>query len=722
MGMVSSFIPSLSRRLTICGALGTLLLICGVAPSSIRWETPEGRCESTSAGPGWHQIPNTKLSAVCSNETPVRGNTGCAAIVSAWSGAIADTRRNRLLIWGGGHSDYLGNELYALDLNGMQMHRLNEATLPAASGCQEAIGTPPAPNSRHTYGGLSYVVQRDQMFVFGGALATSGCASHGIWTLDLQSLQWEKRDPAKGGVFQRMSDIPNSDYDPVTKKVYFSNTYSGEFGAYDADTNTVTILRTGHSDGVPNGISSVVDPSRRLFISVGNGFAGGYRLSDGAPFDWSMRTHGCGPVRDALYPGMAYDPDLKRVVLWAGGSTVYLLDPDAKSCVAVTYPGGPGAQQPNGTHGRFRYFSSLGLFVLVNDWQENAWTLCLGGGSAAAIEASANAERERVNKKGEMKSSNGEQKKGSPGGPEAERAALSFLDFRKRCAAAGVLVCEGFDDPGKFLAARSPNSGLYPAGSGNYKGTMDTTTTVSGAGALRFEIDGRTSANSAGFWRQMFGQNFGQNSTFYVQYRFRISPEMLQDFDAGWKFSIFHNGGVTCGSAEITATETSSTVFGMPGMYGDCGAVGFGTWPAPPNQTTVGYNPPYYKQQGDTATTGYNCRYGTDYGTNPGCFVFRPNTWYTLYYKVHIADLTTNGTNGTCIGCYVQSWVGTQGQPLQEWINAPNIGFDDTMPPYNSVDLLNYMTSKDPKRSHLTAYTWYDELIVSSQPIAVPKY
>jgi len=35
--------------------------------------------------------------------------------------------------------------------------------------------------------------------------------------------------------------------------------------------------------------------------------------------------------------------------------------------------------------------------------------------------------------------------------------------------------------------------------------------------------------------------------------------------------------------------------------------------------------------------------------------------------------------------------------------------------------LLAYMTNKDPKISHPTAYTWYDELIVSKNPIARPE-
>jgi len=40
---------------------------------------------------------------------------------------------------------------------------------------------------------------------------------------------------------------------------------------------------------------------------------------------------------------------------------------------------------------------------------------------------------------------------------------------------------------------------------------------------------------------------------------------------------------------------------------------------------------------------------------------------------------------------------------------------------YDTLTLLAYMTNKDMKIVHPTAYTWYDELIVSKNPIAPPK-
>lgn len=56
----------------------------------------------------------------------------CKNVINAQSGAAADTRRNRLYLWGGGHGDYSGNEIYALDLNAspVTLRRVTDPTLP----------------------------------------------------------------------------------------------------------------------------------------------------------------------------------------------------------------------------------------------------------------------------------------------------------------------------------------------------------------------------------------------------------------------------------------------------------------------------------------------------------------------------------------------------------------------------------------------------------------
>src|ERR1041385_5659684 len=89
---------------------------------------------------GWHSLAETNIARLCPPTVPhdYAFADVCAQIgytvggIAAYSGSIADTDQDRLVIWGGGHQDYGGNEVYALNLdaNPPRMDRLNNPTLP----------------------------------------------------------------------------------------------------------------------------------------------------------------------------------------------------------------------------------------------------------------------------------------------------------------------------------------------------------------------------------------------------------------------------------------------------------------------------------------------------------------------------------------------------------------------------------------------------------------
>jgi hypothetical protein len=290
-----------------------------------------------------------------------------------------------LLFTGGGHQNYWGNEVYSLDLNSLMLTRLNNPVFPSGGlpSCTEDWGTPPTspstPAPRETYSGLAYVAHLDKMWLFGGALATSGCrSSGGMWMLDLPTLTWKRMDPT-GGIQETVyTDINYSDYDPQSKLVYVFLAGRGLLNSYNPDTNTMTELVTPVW-GVPEYSTGVLDQKRHQFVIIGSNFAGRFDLTTSPPqfTNFSSQTVGCSGLQNANYPGLAYDPVQDKIVGWAGGNTVYLFDTPTLTCATVTYSGGPPAQQINGTYGRWRYFPSLNIFALVNDWKQNAFTLRL---------------------------------------------------------------------------------------------------------------------------------------------------------------------------------------------------------------------------------------------------------------------------------------------------------------------------------------------------------
>ena len=219
----------------------------------------------------------------------------------------------------------------------------------------------------------------DRMFVFGGSLAcSSGEQKDDTWTLDLATLQWTRKDPTTG--------VPASseyyynmlaDYDPNTQRVYLHNR-KGKLYSYQWETNSYTVLQ--EFSGQALDVNAVIDPKRKLYLFIGGGDLSAYDIQPGSSYvqqNWKTQAVGCTGLINAVVPGLAYDPVQDRIVGWAGGDTIYLFDPDTKTCGTVVHPGGPGVATSNGTYGRFRYFPSLGVLALVNKVDQDAMVLRL---------------------------------------------------------------------------------------------------------------------------------------------------------------------------------------------------------------------------------------------------------------------------------------------------------------------------------------------------------
>lgn len=145
-------------------------------------------------GPGWHSLPNTAMTSVCvgniSNgmytDSTMTSTTAydfnCNEVIP-WSGAAADDQNHRLILWGGGHSDYAGDEVFVLNLNGTpawQLFTKPTTPIPNVGDGKNWEGLNPyyvrlsdggtykpgaSPASRHTYNGLQYIPSEQALFV-----------------------------------------------------------------------------------------------------------------------------------------------------------------------------------------------------------------------------------------------------------------------------------------------------------------------------------------------------------------------------------------------------------------------------------------------------------------------------------------------------------------------------------------------------------------------------
>jgi len=344
---------------------------------------------------GWTELAHTNIHSVCPPNEPGKydWNSFCKGVIDAWGGGAVDTLRNRLIVFGGGHSDYAGNEIYAVNLLSSTVQRITNPSPPNLSGyniygdtCPSALSDG-APNSRHSYDGVAYIHDIDRLFAFGGSLACkTGNGDNVTWMYDFASGHWLRMNPT--GTLPRWDLGIVTAYDPNSRKVFVHDNYS--LSAYDIATNAFTRL-TGDSDFVDIHMTATIDPIRKKLVIVGGGWSstGGvivYNIGSGSTYTReSWATTGGNAVVNAASPGLAYDPVSDRIIGWAGGNTVYSLNMDTKVWTPITFSGGPGVQGINGTFGRFDYMPASKAFAVVNHVDRNAFLLRLASTTVVSV-------------------------------------------------------------------------------------------------------------------------------------------------------------------------------------------------------------------------------------------------------------------------------------------------------------------------------------------------
>ena len=342
----------------------------------------------------WIEVPDSKMTRIFYNgplASQIHGVTGPNTIVNAWSGGTLDTKRNRLVIWGGGHTDYAGNEVYAFNLNTLKWERLSDPS--SIAGYDGKSGEYPdgTPASTHTYDAITYLPDPyDGLFVsMLPAIFQTGSASLVTWLFEFKTGQWKKLGPALEGIYGNSMTA----YDPGTGHVWEQG---GVFGGdafileFDPGRNIWTRRNNG-SDNLPYYIQTVaIDPSDQLLVAVGGGTSLMLQgLSTRIAVDvWDLNRPGkantpvrSGPadVENAPSPGFAWYPPGKAFVGWPnGGGAVYTLDP--KTWTWTMHPPAadnmvapPSSTASGGTFGRFQYVPSMGVFVLVNAPDQNVY-------------------------------------------------------------------------------------------------------------------------------------------------------------------------------------------------------------------------------------------------------------------------------------------------------------------------------------------------------------
>jgi hypothetical protein len=281
-------------------------------------------------------------------------------VMEAWSGGTYDPVNKKLWVWGGGHGDYYGNELYAFNIETLKWERVTDPS-PITQLSQDPIPDG-SPASRHTYDGLAFITHANRFFGYGGSMAGNGYGTSVTWTFDPAAKKWFNMNPA-GNANRPSTNCCNfsGEYDPVSRKVFMRD--PNWLCAYDFDKNAWEHVQNLAHDWGPG--KGVVDPKRRLYFTLGSDEFLVYDIAGNrdASADWN--TTGDDALTGGYGPGAGYDAKADAIVGWMGGGP-YVLDLASKTWSRKSATGAPTQQVGNGTFGRFRYIPDDNVFILVN--------------------------------------------------------------------------------------------------------------------------------------------------------------------------------------------------------------------------------------------------------------------------------------------------------------------------------------------------------------------
>jgi hypothetical protein len=297
-------------------------------------------------------------------------------------------------------------------------------------------------------------------------------------------------------------------------------------------------------------------------------------------------------------------------------------------------------------------------------------------------------------------------------------SSLSKLqDWINRSTAAGVTQARRFTTSTDVTNYRHGDSQaanvVFQAGGG-----------IIGDGCLRINVPSTDGANS-GAWRAPViagmadGAGFG-SAEWFVQFRVKLGPGRLTPSVSGGGFKICNMSEYIPSSPNSSRSHASNEiVLNNQNWYGILTSYREHPVSGPTLLDRTDGNGIHLQTAVDHGSGSPNDRYCLyDSGdASAGCWFFAEQQWFTVLMRIKIADYGGTGT-----GNEFDLWVARDGETtytqLQDVRNF-RIGADGALPNgINGVWFLPYDTNRDS--ASYTTWHEYDQLIVSTQPIACP--
>jgi hypothetical protein len=339
-----------------------------------------------SASVGEHiELPNSTLTTSGAGWTGARPGTvgnSYTAVVNAWGGGILNTVGIHyggafipgffLIVWGGGHGDWGGNDMYAygpLQSDTPAWRRPMDPTIPAPT---EVLRNEDGyPTSRHTYDTLIYLPSVNKMMTFGTpGMHASGSSLNGSDLFDFNvdpavTNPWSANDTGFPAVSNGATISGMSGYNALTGEAWGIGRGNGQaWGKWSLSTGTWTAISKHNPYGVGSSSGDVADALNVFAFIDSNDDVSVQDLSSPAGAWYYPIVTGTGPSVNKI--GLEWNATIGKFVAWTlTGKTLYFLTPGADhtsggddwTWTSVTPSGGvtPSNATANGVYGRFQY-------------------------------------------------------------------------------------------------------------------------------------------------------------------------------------------------------------------------------------------------------------------------------------------------------------------------------------------------------------------------------
>jgi hypothetical protein len=740
-----------------------------------------------SFGIGWTKITGSTAATVAPSTVTfpgINGSEGYAGVMNDWNGGSVDSKRNRLIFWGGGHAGYYGNEVYAFDpVNTPHIFRLTDPATPPTSQCNgtafnNAVWPNTTPNITHGYKGATYMPTVDQITYFMGDLSrgTNGCPSSAVndslgrfwggWLFKLNEINqaalpnasghWLPLDPFLGGSITYrahnlctagscthlgwardgtpLGEYASTDWDPVTQMVIVYDQFS--IYAYDpANNSAIELAASGAlNTSSTSAVGGAVDPQHRYYMAFGNGIARRFHLDTFSTDTLDGGLTNCTTPKGIQGPGLVYDATMGLFVVWgtsADTQPVWLFNASDASVTTANY-GTVGAK------------SCVQLTPALISGTKPPAPPNPPGGINGHFHRISNLSGQDI----------------FPTCTDMDKdcyvlalnatSTSGHQTFAQRVAGTQGLVYSNSLD----TTAKVNEGSIVASSQGPIRVSLNTLVSPPGdglSGSLQFFAPSTcTGTRCSGDWESPIWNTSmgppthpGLNPDLYMQIRVMrdanyAATDWVTTGGNGQKMFILHNGSTTCASIEGTLEDTFQR--GYLQMYTDCGGQAF--------VKDLG-NGDFLREQStpiDSTTNNqmrYNCHANFQSGIECAYYEGRSssalqyaNGWMTIEVHFHFTGEWSGSTPNTTVTAWVSYDKGTtmpdgtvSDGSAHQWMNfQPHFNCNNTPgcvatssnEGFNRIDLLNYETNGAPTGRTTDGFLYYSALIVATGTIPFP--